>query len=215
MASRLPRPTILAAGLAVLTLVLAHFANGNYASAAQAGSCYVMTRPQLTRSHPALAGRLLPLIPVSTLVKTTGRSTKHWLQVSYNGHTSWVLKDNLKPSQPPAPPAPPAPVTTVAQVVSVGGTVQNMIVDRANQWRVSPYLMLSIARCESGYDPQAYNPSGASGLFQFMPSTFWAYASRIGETRSYWNPDAAANVAAYAVSIGGLGNWDASRPCWG
>jgi soluble lytic murein transglycosylase-like protein len=36
---------------------------------------------------------------------------------------------------------------------------------------------LSVMRCESLGDPLAYNPtSGASGLFQFIPST-WAWAS--------------------------------------
>jgi soluble lytic murein transglycosylase-like protein len=205
MSSRRPRPTVLAAALAVLTLVISLVANGVHAHAAQAPAWYSLTRPQLTRHRPLLAGRTLPLIHTGTLVKATGRSTKHWLQVTYGSRTSWVLKDNLKPAQPPAPPAP---------VVSVC-SVECMIVNRANQWRVSPSLMLSIARCESGYNPLSYNPSGASGLFQFMPSTFYGYAARIGETRSYWDPDAAANVASYAVSTGGLGNWDASRPCWG
>ncbi len=33
--------------------------------------------------------------------------------------------------------------------------------------------MLRVARCESNLDPRAVNrSSGASGLFQFMPSTF-------------------------------------------
>ena len=29
-----------------------------------------------------------------------------------------------------------------------------------------------VPRCESGWNPYARNPSGASGLFQFMPSTW-------------------------------------------
>lgn len=29
-----------------------------------------------------------------------------------------------------------------------------------------------VARCESGYNPLAYNPSGASGIMQFMPQTW-------------------------------------------
>lgn len=32
--------------------------------------------------------------------------------------------------------------------------------------------MVRVARCESGLNPYARNPSGASGLFQFMPSTW-------------------------------------------
>jgi len=31
---------------------------------------------------------------------------------------------------------------------------------------------LQVARCESGLNPRAYNPSGATGLFQIMPSTW-------------------------------------------
>src|SRR6202011_351951 len=31
---------------------------------------------------------------------------------------------------------------------------------------------LRVAACESGYNPNAYNPGGPSGVFQFMPGTF-------------------------------------------
>jgi soluble lytic murein transglycosylase-like protein len=68
--------------------------------------------------------------------------------------------------------------------------------------------MYRVARCESGFNPDAYNSySGASGLFQFMPGTFYAYASRIGEWRSLWNPFASANVAAYMASRGQQYQW--------
>lgn len=30
---------------------------------------------------------------------------------------------------------------------------------------------VAVATCESGLDPSAYNPSGASGVFQIMPAT--------------------------------------------
>ncbi len=38
---------------------------------------------------------------------------------------------------------------------------------------------INIARCESGLNPGAYNPSGASGLFQILPST-WRGTSEAG-----------------------------------
>ncbi|HEX4213910.1 MAG TPA: transglycosylase SLT domain-containing protein, partial [Candidatus Dormibacteraeota bacterium] len=64
--------------------------------------------------------------------------------------------------------------TTAAPAVSVpAGSVQQDIVNAftplgsaAVQWG------LRIADCESTYNPRAVNPSGAEGLFQFMPSTF-------------------------------------------
>ncbi len=40
---------------------------------------------------------------------------------------------------------------------------------------------LAVLRCESNGDPDAYNPySGASGLFQFLPSTWATVSVRAG-----------------------------------
>ena len=42
---------------------------------------------------------------------------------------------------------------------------------------------LAVAACESGYNPNAVNPSsGASGVFQFLAST-WATTSYAGYSR--------------------------------
>lgn len=75
------------------------------------------------------------------------------------------------------------------------------------RWGVSYGWLLRVASCESGLNPSAYNSSGASGLFQFMPGTFWLYAAQIGEGRSYWNAYASANVAAYMFSRGLAYEW--------
>ena len=51
----------------------------------------------------------------------------------------------------------------------------------------------AIAWCESRWFPGAFNRSGASGVFQFMPAT-WRYASRMA---GFWGAspfDAVANV---------------------
>jgi soluble lytic murein transglycosylase-like protein len=74
-------------------------------------------------------------------------------------------------------------------------------------WGVNYYWLLRVARCESGLNPYAYNPYGPSGLFQFLPGTYWLYAARIGETRSYWNPYASANVAAFMFHAGLSYQW--------
>lgn len=75
------------------------------------------------------------------------------------------------------------------------------------RWGVSYFWLLRVAECESGLNASAYNASGASGLFQFMPGTFYSYARQIGEWRSLWNPAAAANVAAYMFSRGQAYQW--------
>lgn len=67
---------------------------------------------------------------------------------------------------------------------------------------VSYWWLRRVATCESGLDPYAYNPSGASGLFQFEPAT-WAYYSRwYGVFGSPYDPYSAALTAAYMFRDG-------------
>jgi hypothetical protein len=98
------------------------------------------------------------------------------------------------------------------------GDIPNLIVAAALRWHVDPNLMLRIADCESGDqdgdgdgNPQAYNRSGASGLFQFVPGT-WATTFPQG---NIWSAADQAEAAAAKVAQGGLSAWDASRHCWG
>lgn len=77
----------------------------------------------------------------------------------------------------------------------------------AARWGVSYGWLLRVAECESGLNTGAYNGSGASGLFQFMPGTYWLYAAQIGEGRSFWNAYGSADVAAYMFSRGLSYQW--------
>jgi hypothetical protein len=85
---------------------------------------------------------------------------------------------------------------------------ENAIWLAAQHWSVNYWWLRRVAVCESGLNPMAYNrSSGASGLFQFLPPTFWSHAGQIGERRTYWDPYAAANVAAYMFRIGQAHQW--------
>ena len=65
---------------------------------------------------------------------------------------------------------------------------------------------LAVAQCESSDNPNAVNPSGAEGLFQFMPSTFAATPQgKAGQ--SIWDPAASAGAAAWMYSRGQQGQW--------
>ncbi len=76
----------------------------------------------------------------------------------------------------------------------------------AQKYGVSSALMNSIISCESGYNPQAYNPSGASGIAQFMPSTFYG-SWNIYSAGGLWNPTAQIYAMALKISQGGVNAW--------
>ena len=114
------------------------------------------------------------------------------------------------PPRRPAPPVyhyQPAPVPSYRRAPSYGGSATDAIAQASARWGVSYGWLLRVATCESGLNPGAQNPSGASGLFQFMPGTYFLYASQIGETRSYWDAYGSANVAGYMFSRGLSYQW--------
>ena len=82
----------------------------------------------------------------------------------------------------------------------------------ASNYGVNATTMLGIASCESNFIDSAYNPSGASGLFQFMPSTYnWArnaYFGGYNPPGSIMNPGFNASTAAAVMHYYGLSPWN-------
>jgi uncharacterized protein YabE (DUF348 family) len=86
--------------------------------------------------------------------------------------------------------------------------IEQIIRDAAAAQGADADQLLRVAYCESRYNPGAYNASGASGLFQFLPSTWAANSVRAGFAgASVFDPVAAANVAAYMFVRGQAGQW--------
>jgi hypothetical protein len=93
---------------------------------------------------------------------------------------------------PDSPDTAPSTTTTVAVTTTTdaGGGEDTDFPAAVERWRgeVSRFFpasrvneALAIIQCESRGDPDAYNPySGASGLFQFLPSTWAATAPKAG-----------------------------------
>ncbi len=54
--------------------------------------------------------------------------------------------------------------------IAPAGSVRGMIIQVFGPYAAKA---IRVAMCESGLNPNARNPSGASGVFQFLPST-WA-----------------------------------------
>jgi len=105
-----------------------------------------------------------------------------------------------------------APVTEVRRVGTRlppgSAEIEQIIRDAAAAQGADPDQLLRVAYCESRYNPGAYNASGASGLFQFLPSTWAVNSVRAGFAgASVWDPVASANVAAYMFRWGQAGQW--------
>lgn len=121
------------------------------------------------------------------------------------------------PAPPPAPePAPaPEPEPIVAEAASppvlvepsgsCGGWSDTIAAHFGEQAATACRVML----CESGGNPSAQNPSGASGLFQIMPGWADEYQSVTGVPYYDGRFDGPANIqfAAWLASTGGWQHW--------
>lgn len=99
-----------------------------------------------------------------------------------------------------------APLPGAAPASYSAGSVQQIIHDA-----FAPYGQAAIdwgervAKCESGYNPRAYNPAGPYyGLFQFLMSTF---KSTPYGNQDIYDPTANAKAAAWKYSQGGASAW--------
>ena len=123
------------------------------------------------------------------------------------------------PADPPPPPPPPAPapVPTAKPVVAplppppparprtvyANGPVADIIRAAAARYHTDPNTLLRVAMCESGLNPGSYNSrSGATGLFQFKPGTFYGHGGH-----NIWDPADQADVAAKMFSQGLAYEW--------
>ncbi len=83
------------------------------------------------------------------------------------------------------------------------GTIRQIIWAAAQEYDVSYTWLLGVAECESGLDPTDVNrSSGASGLFQFMPATFYGHGGT-----DIWDPVQQADIAAKMFSMGESDEW--------
>lgn len=104
-----------------------------------------------------------------------------------------------------------------ADSLSSSSSVSSSISYWCSYYGVSCSWAFSIVSCESELDPSAYNSwSGASGLWQFMPSTYSWYRSLMNsdssdhsgmEYGSLWSAWSSSHVALYMISLGYSYKW--------
>jgi len=116
-----------------------------------------------------------------------------------------------EPDPPSAPSTTAPPGETTSTGSGGGGQIDWDFPPVIEQWRplVATYFpssrvdeALAILQCESLGDPDAYNPySGASGLYQFLPSTWASTSPKAGfSSASPFDPEANVGTAAWLAN---------------
>lgn len=119
-----------------------------------------------------------------------------------------VFESRPTPTPTPTPEPEPEPEVEVAAAAPAppppapAGSITEVIYAAADEFGLARGYLLSVADCESGLNPNAVNPAGYYGLFQFSQST-WA-ANGYGDIL---DPVAQSRTAARMISQGGAGHW--------
>ncbi len=160
-------------------------------------------------SHLFVLGLALPPLTVIGAQAHQSPAQHHRLVLD---STATVRPETIKdiPPDAPTPPPAPAPVPTPKpappkpRYVFYGtGPIVDIIRAAAARYGVDPNQLLRVAMCESGLNPNAYNSrSGATGLFQFKPATFYGHGGH-----NIWDPTDQANIAAKMFSQGLAYEW--------
>ncbi len=89
--------------------------------------------------------------------------------------------------------------------------LEQAIVDAAAEFGANQYVMEEIARCESGGNPDAKNPtSTAGGPWQWLTSSWLSRSALLGypaDAALRFDPVASARVTAFTIATAGTGDW--------
>lgn len=126
----------------------------------------------------------------------------HWLAVA---HSECHQAHRIAPPEPET-----VTVATVPPNSGMGDGVERWRDEVAAYFGSETNLALCVMAGESGGNPDAYNPSGASGLFQIMP--FWAYEFGISPS-DLFDPGVNIDIAYQIRLLQGWEAWSAYRRC--
>jgi uncharacterized protein YraI len=149
------------------------------------------------RTGPGTGYQVVLVMPGGASVEVMGDPQNGFYPLRYNGTKGWAAGDWLSIGGGGNPSSGPAP-TTQDEIIAI-------IYEAADYYGQPRADMLRVARCESVLDPNAVNASsGASGLFQFMPST-WATTPYANE--NIFDARANAFAAGWMWSVGRRNEW--------
>ncbi|MCC6313841.1 MAG: SH3 domain-containing protein [Thermomicrobiales bacterium] len=166
------------------------------------GSGVAFTTVDLSlRAGPSATESVLAPVEAGTRVVLTGVMENGFQRVTFGDLVGWIANDYLSlpadPTPTPNPKQEDRPAYSERQVIKI-------IYAAADTYGQDRADMLRVARCESGLDPYAVNPSGSYGLFQFIRST-WK-STPYGQ-EDIFDPRANANAASWMWSQGRQAEW--------
>ncbi len=151
------------------------------------------------RQGPGASYAVVIVLPPGTQVDIMGAAQGSFLPVRWAGRTGWAHSDWLTDPGSGSTPTPDSE--------SPSSDIVQIIYNAADRWGQPRADMLRVARCESNLNPRAVNPSsGASGLFQFMPSTF-AFTPNGKAGQDIFDPYASADAAGWMWANGMRNHW--------
>ncbi len=145
------------------------------------------------RAGPGLGYQILDVVPTGTGVTLTGVAENGFYYVVYAGRKGWLWGADLRVATGPGT----GPNYTRDQIIG-------FIYAAADRYEQSRSAMLRVAECESNLNPNAVNPVGSYGLFQFVRSTWDTTPYAQYDIFDAW---ANANAAGWMWSVGRRNEW--------
>jgi len=144
------------------------------------------------RTGPGTGYDVRLVMPAGASLRVTGSYKHGFYPVRYQGIKGWASADYLVSAQS-------RPTWTEEEIIAI-------IYAAADEFGINRAEFLRVARCESNLDP--YNvtpPHSATGLFQFLPST-WASTPYADD--DIFNPALNAQAAAWMWTHGRRNEWE-------
>jgi hypothetical protein len=179
--------------------------NGAADSAESAGGSATVTTGLNLRAGPSTDSDVLTVMPAGSTVGIGGDPENGFYPVSFDGIAGYAYGDYLDFGGGSAAAPSDGGGGATADADAGESDIVAIIYAAADAYGQSREDMLRVATCESGLDPNNVTPPyDASGLFQFLPST-WATTPYADQ--DIFDPVANANAAAWMWSVGRRNEW--------